>query len=443
MSESKKINLNPLAEELNDQISNQAPAIFQLLSEQGKRIYYPVKGIIAQAAEAKEMADPKYNATVGIATDSQGPLSFPAVNKYFNSSLLHPKEVFDYSPTYGQASLRKLWKEHIQEVNPNLKGKDISLPIVGGGLTHCISVTGEMFFDPGDTLLLPDQIWGNYRLSLNTLHGATIRQFAFLNDTGFNLSAFQETLEDEARKGEIRLILNFPNNPTGYTPTQKEADEITQILVDIAHSGTKVLVILDEAYFGLFFEEDVQKESLFGRLCDAHENLVAVKICGATKEFFVWGFRVGFITIGFKGGKEVYPALEKKIGGMVRATVSNCSSSAQSILSKVLSDKSYLSDFKKNFEILRERANHIKEILSGGKYNDGFIVYPFNSGYFMLIKVKEVEAEILRRALLEREKIGTIATGKHDLRIAFSCLELPDIDHVFEKIYHTIIILKK
>lgn len=435
--------LNPLAQELNDSIKSIAPTVYDLLSKKGREIYYPSKGIIAQSAEAKEQADPAYNATVGIATDSKGPLSFPSIAKYFNTELISPKEIFDYSPTYGQAKLRKLWQEHIREVNPNVKDQAISMPVVGGGLTHCLSVTGQMFFDANDTLILPDQIWGNYRLFYTTLHGVTIKQFPFLNSDGFNLEGFKTILKEEAQaKGEVRLILNFPNNPTGYTPTKKEVQAITETFLELANQGTKVLVILDEAYYGLFFGDEVQQESLFGNLCNAHENIVTVKICGATKEFFVWGFRVGFITIGTKGAEhekveQLYQALEKKLGGTVRATVSNCSSVAQNILIKVLEDKSYLQDFKNNFNILEERAKCIKEILSDGRYEDVFTPYPFNSGYFMLIRLRGVESEVLRKVLLTKEKIGTISTAKHDLRIAFSCLETKDIAHVFEKIYQT------
>ena len=41
---------------------------------------------------------------------------------------------------------------------------------------------------------------------------------------------------------------------------------------------------LDELY-----EEGIEKESLFTYLCDLHENVLAIKIDGATKEDYVWG----------------------------------------------------------------------------------------------------------------------------------------------------------
>ena len=48
--------------------------------------------------------------------------------------------------------------------------------------------------------------------------------------------------------------------------------------------------------FGLVYENGIFKESLFSKLADLHENVLAVKVDGATKEDYAWGFRVGFIT---------------------------------------------------------------------------------------------------------------------------------------------------
>jgi len=61
------------------------------------------------------------------------------------------------------------------------------------------------------------------------------------------------------------------------------------------------------------------RNHFFTQLAHAHENLLAVKMDGITKEEFAWGFRVGFVTYGIKGGgTELYKALEDKTAGAVR-----------------------------------------------------------------------------------------------------------------------------
>ena len=59
-----------------------------------------------------------------------------------------------------------------------------------------------------------------------------------------------------------------------------------------------MVAITDDAYFGLFYDDRAMKESIFTKLLDRHSNLMAVKLDGATKENYVWGLRVGFITYG-------------------------------------------------------------------------------------------------------------------------------------------------
>ncbi len=80
---------------------------------------------------------------------------------------------------------------------------------------------------------------------------------------------------------------------------------------------------------------------------------------------------------------------------------------------------------------MKNRAQLVKEFLSDPKYNDSCDVYPFNSGYFMCIRLKSVEAEPLRLHLLEKYGVGLISIGKTDLRIAFSCLEENEIPELF------------
>ena len=42
-------------------------------------------------------------------------------------------------------------------------------------------------------------------------------------------------------------------------------------LLEAADAGTNLLVLCDDAYFGLFYEVDVLPESLFARLAGRHE----------------------------------------------------------------------------------------------------------------------------------------------------------------------------
>jgi len=119
-------------------------------------------------------------------------------------------------------------------------------------------------------------------------------------------------------------------------------------------------VLCDDAYFGLFYDDDTAVESLFAMLADRHPLLTAVKLDGATKEDFVWGFRVGFITVSTRvtGGMEdaFYEAVEKKLGGTVRSNISNAPSVSQAILLHAMQDDRYKAEKAERSGALKNRA---------------------------------------------------------------------------------------
>ena len=50
------------------------------------------------------------------------------------------------------------------------------------------------------------------------------------------------------------VLLNFPNNPTGYMPTEAESRSIADDAGRARPSAArKVVALLDDAYFGLFY----------------------------------------------------------------------------------------------------------------------------------------------------------------------------------------------
>jgi aspartate/methionine/tyrosine aminotransferase len=172
-------------------------------------------------------------------------------------------------------------------------------------------------------------------------------------------------------------------------------------------------------------------------LCDAHPNLLAVKIDGATKEDYVWGFRVGFLTYGVKGGTPaLYDALEAKTGGAIRGNISNASNPAQSLLVRSWTSGEYEAEMADKFNLLRRRYRAVRETLAAHpEYAEQFVALPFNSGYFMCIRPLRADAEQLRQTLLKDYSTGTINFGGI-LRIAFSATPTAKIAPLFENIYN-------
>ncbi len=423
--------MNELAIELNGILKDSAASGF--FSPMGQRMYFP-KGIVAQSDEAKEKAK-LYNATVGLATQGGQPFYLSDIYSVFKEGIFKPAQIFSYAPGGGDKELRAIWRDEMIRKNPHLAGKKISMPIVTGGLTHTISIVASMFVSPGDEVVCPDLYWDNYELVFQDLAGGVLRLFPFYSkDGGFNTEGMKEALL--GCRGDARIILNFPNNPTGYTPSPKEAEEIVKAIVEVAETGKKVLVISDDAYFGLFFERSVQ-ESLFAYLADAHENIFAIKGDAATKEEMVWGFRIGFITYASKSFTDAHiDALVKKTLGAIRCTVSNCDRPGQSLLLNAYkTGKSYQADKDALFAEMERRYKAVHKAV--GKHKDDKILtpYPFNSGYFMGFSTNGRDAEELRRHLLDKYSIGTINIVGKTLRVAYCSVEADALEDLIDRIY--------
>ncbi|GAB2694105.1 aminotransferase class I/II-fold pyridoxal phosphate-dependent enzyme [Paenibacillus thermoaerophilus] len=431
--------MHDLARKLNDTLQSENPRVYEMLSELGRQIYFPKEGILSQSAEAKAKAK-KYNATIGIAVENGQPMHLKAIQDTL--SAYDPKDLYEYAPPAGKPELRNVWREKMIAETPSLAGKSFGVPIATNALTHGLSIVSDLFCDPGDPLIIPDKNWENYELTFGVRRGAEIVYYPLYNENRkFNAEGLKEALLAQKAKGKAIVILNFPNNPTGYTPGVEEGREIVAAIKEAAEAGINIVAVTDDAYYSLFFEDSLT-ESLFGALADVHPRVLAVKVDGATKEEYVWGFRVGFITYA-DPSEAVLNALEQKTLGIIRSTISSGPHPSQTFVLHALKHPDFEAQKREKAKIMKGRANRVKQLLDSGKYDDAWDYYPFNSGYFMCLKLKTVDAESLRKHLLDRYGIGTIALGETDLRVAFSCIEEENIAELYDLIYQGVLDLQK
>ena len=423
--------INPLAKELNDTLAGSV--VDALMSDMGRRLYFP-NGIISQGGEAAKDAH-FANGTIGMAVAQGTPIELDSYKK--NMPSLTPRETVAYAKTAGNPDLRALWKEKIIEKNPSLKNKQFSLPILVPGLTAVLSYVSDLFVDVDKPLLAADPCWDNYELIVAARRGAEFHQFKCFENGKFNIADLEAKMKADAEKyGSVRVILNFPQNPSGYSPTVSEAKEIVRIVREIAESGKKVLVLSDDAYFGLNYEDDIEPQSLFAYMADLHENVLAIKADGPTKEDFAWGFRAGFVTFASKGLSDAqYTALVTKFMAAIRSSVSCSSTPSQSLVMHALNDEAHNKQKIECRKMLQSRYDRVRNFVNTHT-SKVLEPLPFNSGYFMSFHVSTGKAEEIRKALLKEKGIGIIQIDSHTLRVAFSSIDEDKIDSVDTSIYN-------
>ena len=422
--------MNPQALELNNIIKDSSSVVYNFLSEKGKHIFFPKKGILAQAADAKGK---EINATIGIALEDNG--APVALNKISSQIDLDTKDTFPYAPSYGKKELREIWKKQNLKKNQSFEG-NMSLPVVTSGITHALSTVGYLFVDNRDKIIIPDMIWGNYKLLFQNAFGAELKYFSTFNESGFNITGLIDTIKTTA--GKKIILLNFPNNPTGYTPTIDEVKTLKSKLLELAENGEELMLILDDAYFGLVYEDQVYQESLLSIFGNLHPNIFVVKLDGATKEDYVWGFRVGFISYSSKDlTSQALTALEDKTAGAIRGNISNSSHLSQSLVYSALVDDNYVLEKQEKYQLLRSRFEKVKQIfIDNPQYSKYFKPLPYNSGYFMCIElIDTIMSEEIRQILLEKYSTGIIALGQNLIRIAYSSVPESSLSKLFQNIF--------
>ncbi|MGX7111460.1 aminotransferase class I/II-fold pyridoxal phosphate-dependent enzyme [Gemella cuniculi] len=391
-------------------------------SKLGENIILP-KDVLIQSKETAAV-EGAINATIGIATKNKKAIALPEINNIIKE--VNHFDYLPYSPTPGLLELRELWKEKILSDNKAINSSYLSLPMVTTGITQGIDIAANLFTEKDDALLLSNLFWQNYsQIYSIKLNNQIYKYNQFDNKNNFNLENFKETL-NSIKENKISIILNFPNNPTGYTPSNNELNKLVDIIDGFAKNNPQknIITIADDAYFGLFFQENHKTPTLSAtyKLAD-NKNCLVVKLDGITKEYYGWGLRVGFITYYVKDN-ELRNIILEKTQGYLRSTTSSPANLSQQISLKLLKNKNVLLQKKENDNLIKERYRILKQSIKEQNLEDDVTILPFNSGYFFTIKMpKEIDAHKFRLKFLHEYKYGVYSMDNEHIRIAFSCLD--------------------
>ncbi len=134
-------------------------------------------------------------------------------------------KVLEYSPSEGLLSLREKLADYYHRFKINVTTDDI---IVTTGGSEAVLFAFMACLDPGDEIIVPEPAYANY-MAFAISAGAKIVTVPSSIDEGFALPpvADFEKLITPRTKG---ILICNPNNPTGYLYTQKEMNQIRDIV---------------------------------------------------------------------------------------------------------------------------------------------------------------------------------------------------------------------
>ncbi len=193
-----------------------------------------------------------------------------------------------YSHNLGLPELRQAVADYASGLHGPIAADRIA--ITSGGV-NALMLAVQMLVDAGDEVLAVTPVWPNLTAQPLIL-GARLRCLALQPQAdgawALDLPALLAAITPSTRL----LVVNSPNNPTGWTLTRAEQQAI---LARCRETGTWILA--DEVYERLHYRSDVPSGAApsFLDIATADDRLVAVQ--SFSKAFLMTGWRLGWLTM--------------------------------------------------------------------------------------------------------------------------------------------------
>ncbi len=371
---------------------------------------------LANKAIEKKGKENVVNATIGSLYDEDGNLvALNSVFDTYNEIDNRTKAKYAASFSGNDNFKQQVYNWVLQDTKLDLCHSVIATP----GGSGAISSTILNVLDEGQTLIVPHIAWGNYK-SMATIANCKVQTYQMFDGDAFNISSFKETCREVmARQGKVLAIINDPcHNPTGYSMTCKEWDEVIDFCNELSNDGP--IVILDDiAYIDYAYDLCHSRDYMnaFNRIND---NVMVVVGFSCSKTLTSYGLRCGAALLLARQQDDVR-GLEILMEKHARASWSNIPNAAMENFVRVTTDNKEAFNKEKGLyvDLLKERCNVFKAEAD----ECGLVYYPYKEGFFVTLKIED--DDLLTRfheAMLDKD-IYTIKVNK-GIRVALCSLSI-------------------
>jgi aspartate/methionine/tyrosine aminotransferase len=194
-----------------------------------------------------------------------------------------------YAHNLGLPELREAIAQYTRSLHPqtHISGLSAQCIAVTSGGVNALMLAMQAVLGAGDECLVVTPIWPNLVAQPQIL-GAKVITFSLQPQDGLwqlDLPALLQRITPQTRL----LVVNSPNNPSGWTLTRQEQQAI---LDRCRQTGTWILA--DEVYERLFYGEDVCAPSFLDISAPDDRLMVAHSF---SKSFLMTGWRLGWLVL--------------------------------------------------------------------------------------------------------------------------------------------------
>ncbi len=342
----------------------------------------------AKAAIREKGPERVINGTIGALLDDEGKLVvLESVDQVFHQ--LKPEDYAEYAPIGGTAPFREaVQKAAFGDHAPEGFREAVATPGGTGSLRNVVS----NYSSPGDEILTSDWHWAPYGTIAGEI-GRKVATFTLFDEEGkFNGASFREkSAELLQRQESLVIILNTPaHNPTGYSLTLEDWDQVIDVLKEEAASGKAIALVVDAAYIDFAGDEDEYRK-FFPKLGELPENVISIVAYSLSKTCTLYGTRCGAMICVAKT-REIADEFKRVCEYSSRGSWSNTARVAQVILSRIYEDPQLLK------RVDEERAGYRQMLLDRGRAfseeaeKTGLPIVPFDAGFFVSVPCADPDA---------------------------------------------------
>lgn len=378
-----------------------------------KHAKWPAKAdaIFAIAGKAEE-AIKKYgkdnvtNSTLGALMDDDGKLI--AFDSVFGVLKEMPNEELSaYAPIAGMPEyLEAVEETFFAGYKPSGHIRVVATP----GGTGALKVAMWNYTEEGDEILTSDWYWSPYQ-TISEEAGRKISTFKLFSDDGnFNVADFKDKFKAILnRQDRVMTILNTPaQNPTGYSISDDEWDQILDFLkAEAKNPEKKIILLVDTAYIDFAGEGD-ERRAFFTKFSNLPENIFVMAAFSTSKGYTMYGLRLGAL-IGISPNQEIADEFRVSSLHSGRANWSNGNRGGMVAVAEIYKDKAmtaaYLEEKNAYKKMLRKRA----DAFVSAAEEVGLELLPYRDGFFVSLPCEKPYE--ISEALVEKN-IFMVPLGK-------------------------------
>ena len=392
------------------------------VSNRAAQIEYAIRDVVVPATELEKKGHKIIKLNIG------DPLAYPGLPtpthmvSSFQDSLNNQEN--GYSHSYGISELRQAISDDESAKGWNCLPDNV---YVCHGVTEALQIIFAAVLQDGDAVLSPGPHYPPY-MTYPPLFGGKTIEYRLDSENGWapDLDDIREKMNDSVKL----LVLINPNNPTGGI-----ADKNTiEGMLDIASKWPNCIIIADEIYDGLNFENNHLSTPAIAS--NIESNVPVVSLNGVSKVYYAPGWRIGYMA--FYDPLDRLNLVRDGIERLLRSRLCASTPAQKGYLSGLTSDRSWMDEYSSK---LLERRDYCMSRISS---IEGLDAQKPGGAFYLFVKLTHPkwmnDDKQFVLELLHQEKVLTVhgsgfspEFGKGFFRIVY----LPEI-HVLKEAFDRI-----